>query len=137
MPEAEFYLMPLFVRLSVRDVAASANWYAETLGFKSVFSAADTGSGQRMNHLRLGRYQDLVLVPASGSDDGPRGHGVAVYLTLREGIESIAQRAASAGLQVKGPADTPWNTREFTVRDPDGYILVFAQPKTAHATLPI
>jgi len=34
----EFYPMPLFVRMSVRDVEASARWYAEALGFCSVYA---------------------------------------------------------------------------------------------------
>ena len=27
-----------------------------------------------------------------------------------------------------GPIDQPWNVREVTVLDPDGYVLIFSMP---------
>jgi uncharacterized glyoxalase superfamily protein PhnB len=124
----EFYPMPLFVKLSVRDVAESAKWYEDALGFRSVYALARDDGTQMMNHLRLGRYQDVMLVAelehVSGSG---KGQGVVVNLTLDGGVDDLAERARSAGGRVEGPAETAWNTRELTVWDPDGYALTFSQ----------
>jgi len=124
----EFYPMQLFVQLSVRDVSASARWYAQALGFRSVYAMPGDSGTQAMNHLRLGRYQDLMLVAQPESESGvDRGRGVVIYLTLDGGVDELAARARAAGARVEGPAGTPWNTREVTVADPDGYVLTFSQ----------
>jgi uncharacterized glyoxalase superfamily protein PhnB len=129
----EYYPMPLFVKLSVRDVAASARWYEDALGFRSVYALPGEGGAQAMNHLRLGRYQDLMLIAQpQGSDESNRGQGVVINLTLNEGIDDLARRAESAGAEVEGPQETPWNTRELTVSDPDGYTLTFSQVVDPH-----
>jgi hypothetical protein len=41
-------------------------------------------------------------------------------------------RAREAGANVTGPIDRPWNVREVTVMDPDGYRLVFTVPINIH-----
>jgi uncharacterized glyoxalase superfamily protein PhnB len=123
----EFYPMPLFVQLSVRDVVASAKSYADALGFRSVYALAGDDGTQVMNHLRLGRYQDLMLVARVEHESGSgNGHGVVIYLTIEGRIDDLGNRARSAGGRVEGPAETAWNTRELTVWDPDGYALRFS-----------
>jgi uncharacterized glyoxalase superfamily protein PhnB len=124
----EFYPMPLFVKLSVHDVAASAKWYKDALGFRSVYALAGENGTQVLNHLRLGRYQDLMLIaqPQSLSESN-KGQGVVINLTIDKDIDGLAQRAKSVGARVEGPAETQWNTQEVTVSDPDGYVLTFSQ----------
>lgn len=124
----EFYPMPLFVKLSVRDVAASAEWYKDALGFRSVYALAGDDGTEVLNHLRLGRYQDLMLI-AQPQDLGEsnKGQGVVINLAIDKDIDSLAQRARSVGSRVEGPMETQWNTRELTVSDPDGYVLTFSQ----------
>ena len=129
----EFYPMPLFVKLSVRDVAASARWYEDALGFRSVYALAGDDGMQFLNHLRLGRYQDLMLIAQPQNPNEPsKGQGVVINLTIDEGIDSLARQAESAGANVEGPQETPWNTREVTVSDPDGYTLTFSQVVDPH-----
>ncbi len=124
----EFYPMPLFVKLAVRDVAASARWYEDALGFRSVYTLAGDDGMQVLNHLRLGRYQDLMLIAQPQNSNEPnRGQGVVINLTIDEGVDSLARQAEAAGARVEGPQETPWNTREVTVSDPDGYVLTFSQ----------
>ncbi len=124
----EFYPMPLFVKLSVSDVAASARWYEAAIGFRSVYALTGDDGAQILNHLRLGRYQDLMLIAQPQNSNEPnKGQGVVINLTIDEGIDSLARQAMSAGAKVEGPEETPWNTREVTVSDPDGYTLTFSQ----------
>lgn len=128
MSEQECYPMPLFVKLDVRDVAASADWYEKALGFRSVYALPGVDGKQVMNHVRLGRYQDLMLLAEPpDSTELDKGRGVIINLTIDGGADTLAQRARSVGAKVEGPADTPWNTREVTVKDPDGYVLTFSQ----------
>ncbi len=124
----EFYPMPLFVKLSVRDVAASAEWYKDALGFRSVYTLVGENGTQVLNHLRLGHYQDLMLIAQPQSlSESTKGQGVVINLTIDKDMDSLAQRAKSAGARVEGPVETQWNTREVTVSDPDGYVLTFSQ----------
>ncbi len=124
----EFYPMPMFVKLLVRDVAASAEWYRDALGFRSVYALAGDNSAQIMNHLRLGRYQDLMLIAQPQIlGEASKGQGVVINLTIEKGIDDLAQRARSMGAKVEGPTETAWNTQEVTIADPDGYMLTFSQ----------
>lgn len=126
--QEEFYPMPLFLRLAVEDVAASAAWYEEALGFRSLFAMPGPENSQVMNHLRLGRYQDLMLVAEGAEEAGEnKGVGVIIYLNVDDGVEALAERARSTGSAVEGPEPTPWNTIEVRVTDPDGFTLAFSQ----------
>ena len=79
----EFYPMPLFVKLLVRDVVASAKWYKDALGFRSVYALAGENGTQVLNHLRLGRYQDLMLIAQPQSlSESTKGQGVVINLTM-------------------------------------------------------
>ena len=124
----EFYPMPMFVKLLVRDVAASAEWYRDALGFRSVYALAGDNDTQIMTHLRLGRYQDLMLIAQPQSlSESTKGQGVVINLMIEKDIDDLARRARSVGARVEGPAETAWNTREVTVSDLDGYVLTFSQ----------
>lgn len=65
---------------------------------------------------------------------GPRGVGITLnYGTLD--ADAIAERAREAGATIaSGPVDTPWNAREVTVLDPDGYRLNFTAPRSRDTT---
>lgn len=129
--EPEFYPMPFFVQLIVHDLGASSRWYQDALGFRSVYAMPGPDGALRMVHLRLGRYQDLMLMPDPPDTSLPsaqRGKGVNICLSIEGGIDALAARAKAAGAQVvAGPVDRPWNVRELTVQDPDGYRLTFSQ----------
>lgn len=125
--------MPSFVRLAVSDLSASVEWY-RAVGFETVYEMPV------MAHLRYRRYADVMLaaeaVDSDGSDapdapDAPvrRGRGVSVYFTVDdESVADVADRAAASGVAVgDGPRETPWNTRELPLVDPDGYELVFSE----------
>jgi hypothetical protein len=60
----EIYPMPVFATLSVGDVAAVARWYADALGFGTMFTGPAVGGQPSLVHLRRNKYQDLLLVPA-------------------------------------------------------------------------
>lgn len=43
-------------------------------------------------------------------------------------IDAFAKQAHDKGANLSGPIDRPWNVREVTVFDPDGYKLIFTVP---------
>ncbi len=126
----DFYPMPAFVTLEVMNIAASVSWYENALGFRVVFqSPPGPAAGAMMVHLRRDRYQDLLLFSAQDGELEKRGGGVILnFLPGDEPVEVIARRAASAGsTKVEGPIDRPWNVKEITILDPDGYRIRFSE----------
>ncbi len=133
MPE-DIYPMPSFPMLIVSDLDASAKFYQEALGFKHIFTMPGPGGKPGLVHLRWVNYADvLVTVSRDGSPlPEPRGMGVSLNFNLFDrfdgDIDAFAGHARSKGANVTGPIDQPWNVREVTVIDPDGYRLVFTVP---------
>jgi uncharacterized glyoxalase superfamily protein PhnB len=59
----------------------------------------------------------------------PRGAGLYINIAV-DNVDEFYEQALSAGLKPSSePRDWPWGTREFVMRDPDGYKLVFFQKK--------
>jgi uncharacterized glyoxalase superfamily protein PhnB len=127
--EREIYPMASFPLLAVRDIARSASWYRDALGFADVFTLRAHDGTPLLAHLRWARHADLLLTAQRGAAVEPRGEGITLcFGTLR--VDELAERARAAGARiVAGPADTPWNTRDVTMLDPDGYRLTLTAPQ--------
>ncbi|HTQ14589.1 MAG TPA: VOC family protein [Rhizomicrobium sp.] len=125
----EFYPMPAFPTLSVRDLEASSRWYQEALGFQHVFTMPGPGGRPGLVHLRWARYADLLLRAAAAPPGGPAGLGITLTFAVTDGtVDAIAERACAAGaVFVQEPGDRPWNARDFTLADPDGFRLTFTK----------
>jgi catechol 2,3-dioxygenase-like lactoylglutathione lyase family enzyme len=129
-PPSEVYPMPAFPTLIVRDLEASARWYQEVLGFKHVFTIPDPGGGPILVHLRWIKYGDLLLRrQMAPPDDRPKGVGIILSFAVFEGrVDDVAERARRLGAQLETePKNQPWNARDFSIRDPDGFLLTFTQ----------
>jgi hypothetical protein len=80
------------------------------------------------------KYADLLIArPRDGQPvPEPRGAGVSLNFNLFErfdgNIDVFAQHAREKGANVAGPVEQPWNVREVTVLDLDGYRLAFIVP---------
>jgi predicted enzyme related to lactoylglutathione lyase len=119
------YPMPSFVTVAAADVTRTSSWFRDVLGFGVMFVAPGRGSPS-MVHLRRAKYQDVMVTPAIG-EPAP---GSSLSVTFQAGeaadVDTLASRISSLGPDVlDGPRDTPWNTREFTVTDPDGNRFTF------------
>ncbi len=131
----EIYPMPFFVNLIVSDLEASSRFYQETLGFKHIFTMPGPGGKPALVHLRWTKYADLLIsLPRDGKPvPSPRGGGVSLSFQMLDrfegSVDALAERAKARGANIiSGPLDQPWNVRELTVLDPDGYKLVFTAP---------
>lgn len=57
----------------------------------------------------------------------PRGAGLYINIKV-DNIDEFYTEAVANGMQPSSePRDWPWGNREFVMRDPDGYKLVFFQ----------
>jgi catechol 2,3-dioxygenase-like lactoylglutathione lyase family enzyme len=131
----EIYPMPFFVNLIVNNLEASSKFYQETLGFKRIFTMPGPGGQPALVHLRWSKYADLLIsLPRDGKPvPEPRGMGVSLSFQILErfdgSVDALAEQAKVQGANiVSGPLDQPWNVRELTILDPDGYKLVFTAP---------
>ena len=122
--------------LAVRDVRASARWYARILG-----SAEPTGSPPSDHehiYRRIYVGDDLVLqLHAWDEEDHPNlmdvnrapvGHGVLVWFEVND-CAAAAARARAVGAHVIEETVNPHaRHRELWLRDADGYVVVLASP---------
>jgi catechol 2,3-dioxygenase-like lactoylglutathione lyase family enzyme len=130
----EIYPMPLFPTLIVDNVEASSHFYQNTLGFKHIFTMSGLDGKPSLVHLRWVKYADLLITRSRDGKTlaGPKGVGISLNFNMLEhfdgDLDAFAKYARENGADVTGPIDQPWNVREVTVLDPDGYTLVFSMP---------
>jgi catechol 2,3-dioxygenase-like lactoylglutathione lyase family enzyme len=123
MENEEFYPMPAFAMLMVKDMAASRQWYQTVVGFRAVYEAPF------IIHLRRERYQDILLLPVGpGTEITPSASIILNFNTGETTIAAMTETVRASGARYEGPIERPWNVRELTVYDPDGYMLRFTEP---------
>ncbi len=131
----EIYPMPFFVNLIVSDLEASSKFYQDVLGFTHIFTMPGPGAKPFLVHLRWLKYADLLIaLPRDGQKiPTPKGNGVSLSFQMLDrfngSVDQFAEQAKEKGANiVSGPISQPWNIREVTILDPDGYQLVFTAP---------
>ncbi len=130
----EIYPMPSFPTLTVKNVEASSNFYQNALGFKHIYTMPGPDGQPSLVHLRWTKYADLLITRLRDSKELPEPKGVGVSLNFNMfehfngDMEAFAKYARENGANVIGPVDQPWNVREVTIFDPDGYKLIFMVP---------
>jgi len=112
----------------VKDIAQTADFY-ETLGF-IVTKRTDDQLSIRLNwfwidfHAQASETNDEFKKEAQL---GNKGAGQYTYVSV-DNVDEVYQEVLAKGLKPSSqPRDWPWGNREFVLRDPDGYKLVFFQ----------
>ena len=128
--EIEYYPMPSFPTLATGNLLASSRWYQEVLGFQLIYEMPGPDGNPILTHLRWAKYADLLLVVDRSQASEPKGIGVSLnFAVTQESVDDLAAKVIKMGGTIaSGPTDQPWNAREITILDPDGYRLVFTQP---------
>src|SRR5215207_595232 len=130
----EIYPMPLFPTLIVTDVEASSRFYQNALGFQHIFTMPGPDGQPSLVHLRWVKYADLLITKSRDGQELTESKGVGVSLNFNMfehfngDMDAFAKHARENNARVTGPTDQPWNVREVTLLDPDGYKLVFMVP---------
>ncbi|MGN4158008.1 VOC family protein [Staphylococcus auricularis] len=118
----EFYQMPMFNKVLVKDIEKSEKWYEKTLGFKSVFKFRNDKNEVLMNHLRLEKYQDLMLISQTDFEVGNSIYLNILVKDIEEKSQNISQKFIVNQLE-----EQPWNAKEMTIKDPDGHLITLTQ----------
>src|SRR4029079_17213260 len=133
--DREIYPMPAFPVIAASDLAISSRWYQDVLGFADVFTMRGPDNRPLLAHLRWSKWADVLITQAPVPVEPPRGRGITLnFMTLD--VDALAERARAAGANVlEGPVDRPWNARDVTIADPDGYRLNFTGPSSSAARM--
>lgn len=118
----EFYQMPMFNKVLVKDLEKIEKWYEKTLGFKSVFKFRNNKNEVLMTHLRLEKYQDLMLISSNDFKVGD-----SIYLNLLVNDIEYKSRTISPKFVVSELQEQPWNAKEMTIKDPEGHLITLTQ----------
>ena len=118
--------------LEVADVAASAIFYSEKLGF-----SAGEFFGEPPAFTIVGRDAVTIALDRSrGEGPIPRNQYWAVYVYVDD-VDEMAVELRMRGVAIeRGPEETHYGCREIDVRDPDGHVICFGQDLTPGAAGP-
>jgi catechol 2,3-dioxygenase-like lactoylglutathione lyase family enzyme len=122
--------------LAVRDVIASARWYAHILGSSDLTGSPPSDHDHLYRRIYVG--DELVLQLHAwdvedhpnlvDADRAPVGHGVLVWFELDD-YAAAAARARAIGASVIEELVNPRpRHHELWLRDPDGYVVVIVSP---------
>jgi uncharacterized glyoxalase superfamily protein PhnB len=106
------------------DLPATLAYYKDTLGFECLGTWQDppvyaiVARDQHAIHFRCadpptpnpGKYEDELL---------------DAYLNIEDADRLYAEYASRGAEIIRGPADMPWHSREFVLKDCDGRLLAF------------
>ncbi len=98
----EFYPMPSFPTLIVKDLVTSTHWYQETLGFRLVFEMPSASGQPVLTHLRWTKYADLLLVAENPHQllSEPKGNGVTLTFAVSSGsLDALADTGTGSRCQ--------------------------------------
>ena len=116
------------------DVDAAAAFYCDKLGFDLQFSLQDKNGVTFF--ASIGLYDCSILLRLEQARDvAPSLRRqvradvtISISLPADIGIECFYAEVAARGVTItESLADKFWGNREFSIQDPDGYCLAFAQ----------
>jgi predicted enzyme related to lactoylglutathione lyase len=115
---------------SVQDLARTADFY-ETIGFRRGKEESDRATFYVNWFFVTFVAQDLEEDEdlRKEAEASTKGTGMSVYIKVDD-LTDYHEAVVARGMKPEGePERTPSGNREFALRDPDGYRLVFFQKK--------
>ncbi|MFN0316788.1 MAG: bleomycin resistance protein [Burkholderiales bacterium] len=112
--------------LAVKDLAASVEFYRETLGLTLDFEAPGWAFLFRGHfQVMLGECADAMRAEETGD------HSYFAYVTV-EGIDDLYRELSAKNVAfIQDLSYKPWGMREFGVRTPDGHRIMFGERYSA------
>lgn len=112
----------LGVVFTVVDVGASLDFYRERLGCAECFRVGDPPDYAAVERGAL----VVNLMPASRA---PAARGQGAVHVMVTGLDALHAEVVDRGAAIEvAPMDCWYGLREFSLRDPDGNRLTFAEP---------
>ena len=125
-------LKSLIPNLIVEDVNRSLLFYHNTLGFETVLTVPEAG----VLDFAMLKLDDVTIMLQSFSGyaealpenkDQKIGGTIFLYIDV-ENLDEIYKKVRSAGAEIVVDINTTfYGTTEFTIKDSDGYLLIFAE----------
>jgi catechol 2,3-dioxygenase-like lactoylglutathione lyase family enzyme len=110
-------LLQALPALPFDDVPAAIAYYRDTLGFRINYQQDDLGV--------MDRDRITVLLIARTE----RHKGIGSFTAYVAQADALYAELESKGARLEGPpVSRPWGLRDFTVLDPEGNRIMFAQP---------
>jgi uncharacterized glyoxalase superfamily protein PhnB len=109
------------------DMSATLKYYRNVLGFECLGTwntppvYAITARDRQRIHFRLAE-------PPTPNPDKYADELLDAYLIIEDADALYAEYSTRGAEFTRGLGDTPWQTREFVVKDCDGRLLVFGAP---------
>jgi uncharacterized glyoxalase superfamily protein PhnB len=120
----------IFVELHYRDLRRAIAWLNRAFGFESILEVP--GADGQIAHAELRFGPGVLMVspsPAAGSLWGDNTQGTWVYLP---DPDAHFARAKAAGADIaQAPMDTPYGSRGYYARDPEGFLWGFSTYRPA------
>ncbi|MDD2696615.1 MAG: VOC family protein [Candidatus Pacebacteria bacterium] len=111
-----------YILLYVSDLNKTASFY-EKLGFEIV-KKTDNSVVAKLGDFEL-RCYDQSKVFFKQDVDRFKGAGVFIYISVDD-VDKKHSELINKGLQPSGePKDFEWGNREFAIKNPDGYKIIF------------
>lgn len=117
--------------ISVADVEKSSRWYQRVLGASSGHGGAEYEQllVDDVLVLQLHRRDVAHHHGTIGDPESPVGNGFALWFEAEQ-IDTVVERIRSSGAEVVTDLHLNPNAghREIWLRDPDGFLVVIAEP---------
>lgn len=113
------------ILLFVKNPHESAQFY-QKLGLQLV-SEDENSAILRINWFKIWCLNESSAKYNKDSKYPDKGRGVFIYFSVDD-VDKYHQELLKKGLTPSSePTDQPWGNREFAIKDPNGYKLVFYQ----------
>ena len=107
---------------SVKDLDTTAYFY-KSLGFEVVMASG--ALRVKLNDFTLAFMDEVQVENTNEAGAALKGIGIFTYIET-ENVDDQFKLITDNGVKASSePKDRPWGKREFIVKDPDGYKLVF------------
>lgn len=109
----------------VKNLENTAKFY-ENLGFE--VSKFEDAVRIKLEDFTLAFMDESKVLISKEAGLEPKGLGVFTYVEVDD-VDARFEEIKTNGITPSGePKDWPWGKREFAVKDPDGYKIVFYSP---------
>ena len=124
--------------ISVFDMPKALAFYRDLLGFEVVSASPEVETSEgRFSHWMWLRFGAAELMLNTQYDSGERPehpvesratvHGDTCFYIGCSNVEVAYEQLTRRGLKAAPPTAAPYGLKLFSVRDPDGYAIVFQE----------
>jgi uncharacterized glyoxalase superfamily protein PhnB len=114
--------------LASHDVAGSIDFYTKTLGFKATYTQKNAEGTPDFVILEHENVEIMIADAATLEpllDEYKRISASMIIYILTEDVDALYTKVSKRIAILKPLEETPWGTKEFWIRDNNGYVFSF------------